>query len=429
MPGLPAHQTGYVDVPSSPGDADTIANSTTMAALLTPEVPSAIATIAIVGPRADEMAAQSLRSERGSALALGDQQARFGKWLSTSKMPAEHVVAVKRNPQWIEIHCHGGLAVCRMILSDLEQSGCLIQSAEQLSCGLPSAYPLVDPSTNYASPWAQAIQRELAAAAEQALPRAGTIKVATILLDQWQGALAREIIFIDELVRGGKLDQAQSIFQDLIARASFGYKLLAPWKFTLAGPPNVGKSSLLNALSGAARVLVHHEPGTTRDAIDTTLVIAGWPVVLTDTAGVRATDEDIERQGITAARARWQTADVGVVVIDATVGWTETHRELLTARVRDNVAEPAQYKIIAVVNKYDQRPNDGVLANVVQSIEECIPAESLIGVATTTAIAPEGTSHLLQLIGQWLDSQAPPAGAGVPFTLNQVELVRSLAQR
>ncbi len=85
----------------------------------------------------------------------------------------------------------------------------------------------------------------------------------------------------------------------------------------------------MNALTGSTRVLVHHEPGTTRDAVETSLVMGGWPLILTDTAGIRQSQETIEQHGVQTAWHRWQNADVGLLVVDATVGWTEQHNQLL----------------------------------------------------------------------------------------------------
>src|SRR4029453_3197945 len=70
--------------------------------------------------------------------------------------------------------------------------------------------------------------------------------------------------------------------------AELGQHLTAPWRVVLAGPPNVGKSSLINALAGYQRTIVSHVPGTTRDVVTTTTAIDGWPVELADTAGLRA---------------------------------------------------------------------------------------------------------------------------------------------
>ena len=81
-------------------------------------------------------------------------------------------------------------------------------------------------------------------------------------------------------------------------------------RVVIAGPPNSGKSSLLNAIAGSEKAIVTDQPGTTRDRIEVPLALAGVPLVLTDTAGLRSTDEQIERIGVERAQASIDGADV-----------------------------------------------------------------------------------------------------------------------
>jgi tRNA modification GTPase len=194
-------------------------------------------------------------------------------------------------------------------------------------------------------------------------------------------------------------------------------KLIEPWRLTLAGPPNVGKSSLTNTLVGAARVLVHHEPGTTRDAVETSIVVSSWPVVLTDTAGVRQPVESIESQGIAAARLRWRAADIGLLVVDATAGWTPTHSELLSDR---------SGVTIVLLNKSDLQSKvvlpDETLADVSGLRGPAGPVKTVV----TAATGPTGVALLIDALGEHFDALMPPAGAGVPFLAEHVALVRAV---
>ena len=87
-------------------------------------------------------------------------------------------------------------------------------------------------------------------------------------------------------------------------------------RVALCGRPNAGKSSLLNALLGEDRAIVTAIPGTTRDAIEARTQIDGYPVILTDTAGLRATGDEVERIGIERARKALAQADVRLLIID-----------------------------------------------------------------------------------------------------------------
>lgn len=103
----------------------------------------------------------------------------------------------------------------------------------------------------------------------------------------------------------------------ILSRSRSGSLLRTGAHVVLAGPPNVGKSSLLNRLAGADRAIVTPVPGTTRDALRESIEISGVPVVLVDTAGVHASEDLIERLGMERARAEISGADVVLLVSDA----------------------------------------------------------------------------------------------------------------
>ena len=99
-----------------------------------------------------------------------------------------------------------------------------------------------------------------------------------------------------------------------------GRHLTRPWQVVLTGPPNTGKSSLLNAILGYSRAIVDPTAGTTRDVVTAVTALDGWPVEISDTAGIRATNAAVEQAGIRLAEQRIADADLVVLVLDACSG-------------------------------------------------------------------------------------------------------------
>ncbi|MCA9180902.1 MAG: 50S ribosome-binding GTPase, partial [Planctomycetales bacterium] len=276
----------------------------TIVARLTPAVPAAIATLAISGPLALSCVERFVRLS-GAGLAVGSL--RFGVWevaavgqghvknptaerratLNIAGEPTaerratlEQVVLTRPEADTVEVHCHGGAAVCQALLSDLVSAGCVLIAAEQ---------------------WPSRLSCPLARAAEEDLLNATTDRAAAVLLDQFSGALRKAVENVARRSASDELDDSASAsagLEQLLRWADFGLHLSQPWRIVLAGPPNVGKSSLLNALAGTRQAIVHHQPGTTRDWIEWSSAIDGWPVVFTDTAGIRAASEPIEQAGV-----------------------------------------------------------------------------------------------------------------------------------
>ena len=134
-------------------------------------------------------------------------------------------------------------------------------------------------------------------------------------------------------------------------------------RVVIAGRPNVGKSSLMNALIGAERAIVTDIPGTTRDIISEAVSINGIKVTLTDTAGIRDTEDEIEKIGVSRAETALKTADCVVLVLNAAEELTEEDRRLLAA---------ADERYIIIYNKTDLTPatGEGVSAKTGAGIRE-----------------------------------------------------------
>ena len=148
-----------------------------------------------------------------------------------------------------------------------------------------------------------------------------------------------------------RLAEAENALNDLIASAHAGAVLREGVRITLAGKPNAGKSSLLNALLGIDRAIVSDIPGTTRDTLAERAVLRNIAVEITDTAGLRDSDDTIEALGIERARAAMRQAQVVFYLLDASQD--DLAEELAEF---NNIRHTGSSQLIAIWNKLDLVP-------------------------------------------------------------------------
>jgi tRNA modification GTPase len=345
---------------------------------LTPPGRGAVATLRIEGPGAIDVVQSLFRANSGRPLiSFPVDRIVVGRFGGNQ---GEEIVARRCRDDAVELHCHGGRAAVAVIEDSLVSAGC-----RQVA-------------------WRDWIQNRgddpFAAAALVALADARTERTAAILLDQYHGSLRRALKETQQDIDRGDNASARQRIDALIARARLGEHLTRPWSVVLAGRPNVGKSSLMNALAGCGRAIVHHSPGTTRDAVAFATAIDGWPVELCDTAGLRAAGDAVEMAGIERAQERVARADLVILVIDGSTPWS-SEDDALAALL------PAS---ILVHNKCDL---------------PAVPGNRPEGLSIS-ATAGEGIDLLLETIGRRLVPDPPMPGAAVPFSSEQVEMIRRL---
>ena len=272
-------------------------------ALLTPVGRGALSVVGVAGPGAAQLVSR-LFAPRGAGPLPDrpDGAVVFGSWHGGVDGPAEDLVVVRRDANALEIHCHGGLAAAEAVMMSLERLGVLRQTW---------------PAWLRAGDMAE-IERE----AREAIAGIGGPKAAAMVARQLAGGLQKEFDRIESLLSAGAATDAVAALDRLVRAAGVGLRLTRPWRVVVAGSVNAGKSSIVNALAGYARSIVSPEPGTTRDLLETRVVLGGWEVDLVDTAGVRedgATDgavTGVERAGIARAVAARDGADLVLRVID-----------------------------------------------------------------------------------------------------------------
>ncbi|XP_011679485.2 tRNA modification GTPase GTPBP3, mitochondrial [Strongylocentrotus purpuratus] len=175
------------------------------------------------------------------------------------------------------------------------------------------------------------IQAETEAQRQQAVRQMSG--VLSKLYEGWRGRLIRTVAHVeafidfseDENIEEGVLEEARQEVEQLLTEvrrhlqdSRKGERLRSGVHVTIAGQPNVGKSTLLNALCQRPAAIVSPIAGTTRDVVESSLNIGGYPVILSDTAGIRESLDEIEREGVRRARERTNLADLVIYMLDAT---------------------------------------------------------------------------------------------------------------
>lgn len=156
-----------------------------------------------------------------------------------------------------------------------------------------------------------------------------------------------EIEFLEQARALPRLDTIRQQLQDVLNRARQGALLRSGLNVVLVGEPNVGKSSLLNQLTGEDRAIVTEVAGTTRDALRETVQIEGIPLHIIDTAGLRETEDLVERIGIERTWREIERADVILRLVDASVEASASATEAIDARL------PQAVERIIIANKID----------------------------------------------------------------------------
>ncbi len=253
----------------------------------------------------------------------------------------------------IEFHCHGGIIPVQQVLQLCLELGARLAKAGEFTmraflngrldlAQAESVAELVGARSPLASKMALAgLEGKLSKSIES---------IRSVCLDILTEVEARidfedDLPPLDEQEIKDQIAQALLKVKQILSTAEQGELLRQGLKVAIVGRPNVGKSSLLNAWSRSDRAIVTDLPGTTRDIVESQLVVNGIPIQVLDTAGIRDSSDQVERLGIARSQQAAQRADLILFTIDAQVGWTNED-ELIYQQIKE-------FPLILLINKID----------------------------------------------------------------------------
>lgn len=396
----------------------------TIAAISTAPAPGGIGIVRISGKDAFAVADQVFRGVSRKPIAqMKGYTAQLGGAYTQGGEKLDDVVAlVFRGPKSytgedvVELSCHGGLYVTKRLLQTVLDAG-----ASPAGPGEFTRRAFLNGKLDLAQ--AEAVMGIIGASGEQAMKaaEAGSSGVLSRKIQQvkeglltqashlaaWADFPEEDVPEVEEQELLSGIRQGEQALVALLQGFDRGKMYREGLATVIAGRPNAGKSTLMNLLSGCERSIVTQYAGTTRDVVEETVMLAGVPLRLADTAGIRDTEDPVESIGVQAARKRLETAQLVLAVFDSSQSLTKEDRELM-----DTLQGVPS---IAIVNKTDL-PTEIDVGEIQSHFEKTV---------FLSAASGEGLPELEQALSDILDTKEFHPEEGVLFTQRQ----RADAQR
>jgi tRNA modification GTPase len=331
-------------------------NKATYVTQFTAEASGAIAVLRIWGGDATGVADRLFRPKYGQRGLAQSQpgELRLG-WFGIDEVVAL-VIPADSGDLEVEIQGHGSPILIKSILQSLKEKNVTAINQDQYL----KAHGVL---------W---LERK----ARDHFNRVNAPKAAEVLWRQVNGSLRRTLERIQADLKDGQKESSIDLIDRLLMTAHWGTCLSRGFTVALAGAPNVGKSTLVNALAGFERVLVSPIAGTTRDLVDVCLTINGWPLVVTDMAGLRDETTDLlEASGIALARGRQNVADLVVRLYgpdEIEMAKTGSGNDLVVFTKQDLMEDTAVPEGMIAISA---RSGQGLELFMAQMIERLIPED------------------------------------------------------
>ncbi|HEY4543528.1 MAG TPA: tRNA uridine-5-carboxymethylaminomethyl(34) synthesis GTPase MnmE [Tissierellaceae bacterium] len=371
---------------------------TTIAAISTAVGEAGIGIVRMSGKNSIDIASKVFKGVNNKHLTDGEnRKLMYGHIMDGEKIIDEVLITFMKEPytytreNMVEIYCHGGIISVRKVLELLLKSGAVMAEAGEFTkraflngrLDLSQAEAVID------------------------IIKAKTDKSLEVSVNQLDGSLSnkvrsiRDIIIkmmahieasidfpeedIEDVTYNELLEDAEKVqceIQKLLDTSSRGKILRDGIKTVILGRPNVGKSSLLNAILNENRAIVTDIPGTTRDIIEEFVNIDGIPLKIIDTAGIRETEDVVEQIGVTRARESIKDADLIISIFDASRQLTEEDYDIIDI-VNENNS-------IVLLNKIDLNS-----AYDIEKLQELIPEKTII---SASVLKEQGIEELIEEI-------------------------------
>lgn len=390
----------------------------TIAAISTAPAPGGIGMVRISGKDAFAVADRVFRGVSGRAVSqMKGYTAQLGGAFTPAGERLDDVVAlVYRSPKSytgedvVELSCHGGLYVTKRLLQLVLDAG-----ASPAGPGEFTRRAFLNGKVDLAQ--AEAVMGVIGASGEQALKaaQAGSsgvlskkiqaIKAQLLVqashLAAWADFPEEDVPAVEEQELLSAIRAGEESLTQLLAGFERGRMYREGLSTVIAGRPNAGKSTLMNLLSGCERSIVTQYAGTTRDVVEETVLLAGVPLRLADTAGIRDTDDPVESIGVQAAKRRLESAQLVLAVFDSSQSLEKEDWELMDSLQ----GVPA----VAIVNKTDL-PTQMDVGEIQRRFEKTVFLSAATG---------EGLEELEQALSEILDTKEFHPEEGVLFTQRQ----------
>ena len=397
-------------------------SSKTIAAISTPQAPGGIGIVRISGPKAREIAGRVFTSRHGKTLdEIKGYTALYGR-VHDGETDIDEAIALNftspasfTGEDVVELSCHGGLYIMRRVLKAVFAAGAVPAGPGEFTrraflngkIGLTEAESVMQIISAQGEQAAKAALAGHDGALEKKIIKIRDLLIETAAhLSAWADYPEDDIPQVNPETLETTLLTAKTEIERLLSQFDAGRAIREGVSTVIAGRPNVGKSTLMNLLSGCERSIVTEYAGTTRDIVEDTVILGDVPLRLSDTAGIHTTEDPVEKIGVDRARGKVREAQLVLAVFDSSRQLNGEDRELISA-VQGSPA-------IAVVNKSDL-PTEIDMQYIHKYFQHIVYISALSG---------DGLQELKDAVAEVLRTAELNPADGILFTERQRDAAR-----